>query len=306
MKNSKKIIIIAAALVLASVLALCGCMHLVFEPPVETKEYNPDEMRLPNVIVEALAAQSEMQKKYSAYGREEIGENGEKIFYLYTAEQHGVIHQEEQDKKERVISYEDLTYIINDSIRLYFEYDKIYFAEKVKIPGGTYKVMSVPWIADFNKGNESAPTTLSKASFIVPYHGDFSELNSGDVNDPTSAEYTYRKMLLQIYSLIYSRLNAHGFVYLFGYGFAGGEIEHYMAAFMDIPVVPNVFYKSWNDEIRDMTVALKNDEVPTNEHPIAIMSNPTFSEDLYIKIVNNGVCESVFPTKALIDLDPTK
>ena len=37
MKNTK-IIIIAASLVLAAALALCGCMYLIGEPPEETKE----------------------------------------------------------------------------------------------------------------------------------------------------------------------------------------------------------------------------------------------------------------------------
>ena len=76
MKN-RKIIIIAASLVLAAVLALCGCMYLIGEPEEETKEYKPEEMTLAPVIEETPTAQSEMQKKFSAYGREEKGENGE-------------------------------------------------------------------------------------------------------------------------------------------------------------------------------------------------------------------------------------
>ena len=79
MKNSK-IIIIAASLVLAAVLALCGCVYLIGDVPDETREYDPDEMTLPSVIEETPSAQSELQKKFGAYGREETGERGERIF----------------------------------------------------------------------------------------------------------------------------------------------------------------------------------------------------------------------------------
>ena len=68
MKNTK-IIIIAAVLVLAAALALFGCIYLIGEPDEETKGYAPDEMTMPPVIEETPTAQSEMQKKFAAYGR---------------------------------------------------------------------------------------------------------------------------------------------------------------------------------------------------------------------------------------------
>ena len=130
---------------------------------------------------------SEMEKKWGAYGKEERGVNGERIFYLYTEGQHRDIY-ESQYIKERILSYEDVVYIINDSIRLYFEYDKIIFAEQAQMSDGVYNVMGIRWVEEFNTGNN----VLERTSYVTPYHGDFSELSDGAADDPTSAEYPRR------------------------------------------------------------------------------------------------------------------
>ena len=70
MKNNKKFIVIAVSLLLVSALVLGGCMHFLSEPPESTKEYDPDEMSRPSVIEETPTAQSALQKKFGAYGRE--------------------------------------------------------------------------------------------------------------------------------------------------------------------------------------------------------------------------------------------
>ena len=124
MKNTK-IIIIAASLVLAAVLALCGCMYLIGEPPEETEELTQGEMTLPPVIEETPIAQSEMQKKFGAYGREEKGDNGECIFHLFTWEQVEESLQMRKDGIRRSLTFDEISFIINDTVRLYFEYDKI-------------------------------------------------------------------------------------------------------------------------------------------------------------------------------------
>ena len=124
MKNTK-IIIIAASLVLAAALALCGCMYLIGEPPEETQRYDNDEMSVPSVIEETPTAQSEMQKKFAAYGEEEVGTNGEKIFHLFTKEQIDASLQMRKEGKRTSLTYEEIIFIINDTVRIYLEYDQV-------------------------------------------------------------------------------------------------------------------------------------------------------------------------------------
>lgn len=219
MKNSK-IIIIAASLVLASALALCGCMYLIGEPPEETKEYEPDEMTLPPVIEETPTAQSEMQKKFAAYGREEKGENGECIFYLFTEEQIEESLQMRKDGVRQPLTFDEISFIINDTVRLYREYDQIVMPDFSEHTMGVEVNLYHPTIVTYNK--EDWKSLADYADFIsnlrnqyyscecgnavgyttvVPYHGDFSEY--GDYESAFSA---YDAMITQIERVISERL----------------------------------------------------------------------------------------------------
>ena len=236
MKNSKKIIIIAAALVLASVLALCGCMHLISGPPVETKEYNQDEMSLPSVIEETPTAQSEMQKKFGAYGKEEIGENGEKIFRLFTEDQIEESLSLRENGERRSLTYEEIVFIINDSIRMYFEYDKILVTDFLE-----HKHERQTSAIDYDmKIGLDMYGNCEVYSFgyaeIEPYHGNYS-----DKDGYTSALETYHDMIYDIERIILDRLRIHdtrtecyckkGYVNsgeytrMYGILFDGGELE---------------------------------------------------------------------------------
>ena len=246
---------------------------------------------------------SEMEKKYSVYGKEETGTNGEKIFYLYTEDQHREIY-ESRHLKERTLSYEDVVYIINDSIRLYFEYDKIIFAEKAKMSGGAYHVMGIPWVEEFNTGYNR----LGKISYVKPYHGDFSELSDGAADDPTSAEYMYRKILLEIYAIIHCRLDQHNFVYTWAFGnpSQGIPVSPYKGIVLDTPVMPDHFRHAHKDAIIDAIDAIKAGAIPTNEIPVIVLPQPELLGEDYITAVINGTSEILFPTQELIDRNPIK
>ncbi|MBO5700835.1 MAG: hypothetical protein J6S71_00185 [Clostridia bacterium] len=236
MKSSKKIIIIATALVLASALALGGCMHFMSEPPVETEEYNPDEMSLPSVIEETPTAQSEMQKKFGAYGKEEIGENGEKIFHLFTEEQIAESMSLREKGERRSLTYEEIVFIINDSIRMYFEYDKIIITDFVDHvhpePTGAldYDLKII------NKRYDRCEVSSLGYTEILTYHGDYSDKKSYD-----SALETYSTMIYDIEAIILDRLRIHDtgteglcmtsyaydddYTRLYGILFDGGELS---------------------------------------------------------------------------------
>jgi len=218
MKNTK-IIIIAASLVLAAALALCGCMHLIGEPPEETQRYNNDEMSVPSVIEETPTAQSEMQKKFAAYGREEKGENGECIFYLFTEEQIDESLQLRKEGKRRSLTFDEISFIINDTVRLYFEYDKIVMTDfgehtqdvtrKLYHDNGTAYYTEEVWFRASDQFYRGFRGEYDKCVgdhdyefvTVTPYHGDLSEYETYE-----SAFQAYSNMITQIEMMISERL----------------------------------------------------------------------------------------------------
>ena len=218
MKNTK-IIIIAASLVLAAALALCGCMYLIGEPPEETQRYDNDEMSVPSVIEETPTAQSEMQKKFAAYGEEEVGTNGEKIFHLFTKEQIDASLQMRKEGKRTSLTYEEIIFIINDTVRIYLEYDQVVMTDFAE---HTQDVTRMLYHSDKSSDSaEKASLVSSQLGFlnmrkeyekcsgdhdyefmtIATYHGDFSEYDTYE-----SAFYAYNKMITQIEMMIGERL----------------------------------------------------------------------------------------------------
>ncbi len=220
MKN-KKIIIIAVTLVLAAALALFGCIYLIGEPSVETQQYDTDEMSVPSVIEETPTAQSEMQKKFAAYGKEVIGAGGEKIFHLFTKEQIDESLKMRAEGKRRSLTYDEIIFLVNDTVRIYLEYDQIVmtdFAEhtqdvtrKLYHDNGTlyYTEELYSFVSDlFLNGNGIHGEYDScvgnhdyKLTTLTPYHGDLSEYETYE-----SAFEAYSNMLNQIEMMISERL----------------------------------------------------------------------------------------------------
>lgn len=250
---------------------------------------------------ETNAEQADVNNKYSEYGREEIGENGEKIFYLYTSEEYGAYLEAKKNKAREPLTPEDVVFIINDSVRLYFEYDKIYFSDALKIENGSTQYMVGDISAAFNNG--FIDTDLMEAArYVIPYHGDFSELNA------ESAEDRYNKMLDDIYVIIYRRLEIHcGDICEHGYQSAIDPYDLYAGILLDGCKISNYddYIKESRTVIRTTVNSIKNGNPTTNEYPVVIVA-PFTSEEVYVSIVNDGASESVFPTKELIDLKPQK
>ena len=204
MKNSK-IIIIAASLVLAAALALCGCVYLIGQPDDETKQYDPDGMSLPSVIEEVPSAQSEMPKKFGAYGREETGENGERIFRLFTEEQIEESLTLRKNGERRSLTYEEILFLINDSIRMYFEYDKIILTDYIFHTHDKNPTSPIDFEMMLNN-NRYRRCEVYTYDYIelTPYHGDYSDKSSY-----SEALATYRGMIEDIRAMILERLRIH-------------------------------------------------------------------------------------------------
>ena len=204
MKN-KKIIIIAASLVLAAALALCGCVYLIGNVPDETRGYDPDEMTLPSVIEETPSAQSELQKKFGAYGREETGERGERIFRLFTEEQIEESLTLRKNGERRMLTYEEILFLINDSIRMYFEYDKILVTDFLFHTHDKTPTSPLDYDMGLNN-NRYRRCEVYTYEYIdlIPYHGDYSDKSSY-----ADALATYHKMIEDIRTIIFERLRIH-------------------------------------------------------------------------------------------------
>lgn len=197
MKNTKRIVIIAAALVLISALLLCGCMYFISDAPIESKEYEPEQMSRPEVIEETPTAQSEMQKKFGAYGKEEIGENGEKIFRLFTEEQIEETLKLREDGVCRALTYDELLFLINDSVRMYFEYDKIF------LPDYGDESLRLQYDTQILLGGRLSKDEVREYA-IKPYRGDFSEFE-----DEKDAFKKYELMTVEILTVITERIFAY-------------------------------------------------------------------------------------------------
>lgn len=204
MKNSK-IIIIAASLVLAAALALCGCVYLIGDVTDETRGYDPDEMTLPSVIEETPSAQSELQKKFGAYGREETGERGERIFRLFTEEQIEESLTLRKNGERRMLTYEEILFLINDSIRMYFEYDKILVTDFIFHTHDKNPTSALDYDMRLNN-NRYRRCEVYTYEYIdlIPYHGDYSDKTSY-----ADALATYHKMIEDIRTIILERLRIH-------------------------------------------------------------------------------------------------
>ncbi len=322
MKNSK-IIIIAAAIVLASALALCGCMYLISEPPEETKELTEGEMTLPPVIEETPTAQSEMQKKFGAYGKEEIGENGEKIFHLFTWEQVEESLQMRKDGVRRSLTFDEISFIINDTVRLYFEYDKIVMPDfsdhttgveinlyHPSVITGTWNSLEAlrEYLANRTNTYESCECEQTVEYMTVrPYHGDFAEYS-----DYESASAAYDDMIMQIEKIISERLrildtgtmfycrsigssvyNRHMYGILLDGG-SYGDYAEYTAAFEDRAGIEN----SDNNATSVKTPYL----IGKREHVNGVSLRTSAGSTIYF--ITDGVENKIFPTAELDAMRP--
>ena len=319
MKNTK-IIIIAASLVLAAALALCGCMYLIGEPPEETKEMTQGEVTLPPVIEETPTAQSEMQKKFGAYGREEIGDNGECIFHLFTWEQVEESLQMRKDGVRQPLTFDEISFIINDTVRLYFEYDKIVMPDfsnhttgveinlyHSSIIQGTWNSIEELHEYLFNRLNDYDSCECDQTveyTTVTTYHGDFSEYNDFD-----SAFSAYNDMVTQIEKIISERLRILDTGTLF---YCSGRshssyTDHMYGILLDGG--SNGDYARYTAALEDR-LGFENSQsnVTSVDNPYLVghRVNNVYEESCssYIYFVTDGVENKLFPTAELDALRP--
>lgn len=206
MKRNVSFFALVLALILCSSLLLTGGMRAVTDDYGEEQPYSLNgtddtpKGDVPNggdgVIVEdAPIGQQPLMGKFSEYLHEE-----ESTVTVFSEEQYEELKQVREDGNRTPLTYEEILYLIDDSINLYFTYDEIrlYNANADGI---------LPLILGFSAIQSSS------SCIIKPYHGDYT-----DFALYTEAVARYEKMLKEIYAIIYYRIYMHD---------AGFEMVHH-------------------------------------------------------------------------------
>ena len=201
MKRNVKFFMTVTALLLLSAVILTGCMYVIAADNGATKPYDPEqrqetsdggvtqpgEKNPGNSIVEdAPTGQLPLQNKFNEY----LHEDGNTVT-IFSPEQYAQLKAVRDSGERTPLTYEEILFLVNDSINMYFKYDEICLYN-------AYSDGVLPLVLTF-----SAPQ--SSSSFIIkPYHGDFSEFEIY-----SEASVRYQHMLQEIYDIIYYRIYMH-------------------------------------------------------------------------------------------------
>lgn len=128
MKKEVRFLIAIISLLLVSAFILAGCMQALSESKGESKDYDMDivseiiaESKPDTDTDEPPIAQTDMKEKFSSmYG---ISEDGESITVI--TEEYLNSYWSDGKRKNKALTSEEVLYIIQDSIRIYFEYDSL-------------------------------------------------------------------------------------------------------------------------------------------------------------------------------------
>ncbi len=212
MKQNAKFVSIVVCLVLVSSFLLSGCMYAISIGRAEEKPYELDMQQSIDSIVDSTlnepTSQSALKEKFDKY----LHCDG-KSLTVFSQEQFNELYNIRTSGKRIALSYDELLFIINDSISLYFKYESIHLTGMLE--SGAVKKLELS----------------GSMQDIYPYHEDFSEFDS--ISDGYNK---YYQMMKEISLIIYYRIYMHdaGFetvseVYRPGYGisvFAGdGEYD---------------------------------------------------------------------------------
>lgn len=182
MKRNIKFFAVVISLLLLSVAILAVCMYAIVTDNGGNEPYDINaEDADPNAMWVSPMGQEAMREKYEQYIHK-VGSTAT----VFTQEQYGKLKDFRESGKRDPLTYEEIIFLINDSISTYFSY---------------YEIRLTNAHAD---GIGCAPNRINSSSVIYAYHGDFSEYKSY-----SEANARYKKMLEDIYHIIYYRIYMH-------------------------------------------------------------------------------------------------
>ena len=129
MKN-KKWLIATVCMLLASSVILAGCMYAIAQQEEPSKPYEMGEA-VSLVPEDAPTAQTEMEAKFAVYNHVlEVGE--EKTLVLFSDEQATEQWAKRENGEDFRLTYDEILFLINDSLQLYRTYDEIRLTNSLK------------------------------------------------------------------------------------------------------------------------------------------------------------------------------
>lgn len=188
MKRNMKFFTIVISLLLLSSIILTGCMYAIAADNGEMKPYDLNGKKENsdssggNIVEDAPLAQTALQTKFNAY----LHKDG-KTVTIFSEEQYAELKSVRENDNRIPLTQEEILFLVNDSINLYFTYDEII------LPNANRD--SVIPLSTNQSGN---------ARVINPeYRG------NNDYATYSEAETAYNKMLSDIYEIIYYRIYMH-------------------------------------------------------------------------------------------------
>ena len=182
MKGLVKIISLTMGLILLFSVGLLASTYALAAAPAAEKEYKVDRFTDESLFVKkesGPARQSDMQDKFENYNTLEND-----VLTFFTKEQAEELHDRKENGELFTLSYDEVLFIINDSIRQYYNHDEI-----VLTKANEYGLIP------------EEKRQRSEDHRVHCYHDDFSELPY------ESAQSTYREVLDNIYCIIVYRLS---------------------------------------------------------------------------------------------------
>lgn len=172
MKNNFKFFSIVLVLLLASSIVLTGCMYAIAAENGDAKVYDMGSQISAdgNIIVDddTPTSQTELQKKFSAMY--DISEDGETITVIskeylsefwYSNYEKEVIHS---------LTTEEVFFIIQDSIRIYMEYDKVILLEFGSVSSMIQVAQRFPYLDGLELSSRSEKSSLDREKIENDIH----------------------------------------------------------------------------------------------------------------------------------------
>ena len=172
MKNNFKFFSIVLVLLLASSIVLTGCMYAIAAENGDAKVYDMGSQISAdgNIIVDedTPTSQTEMQKKFSAMY--DISEDGKTITVIskeylskfwYSNYEKEVIHS---------LTTEEVYFIIQDSIRIYMEHDKVILAGFVSVSSNKQVAERFPYLDSAELSSRSEKSSLDREKIENDIH----------------------------------------------------------------------------------------------------------------------------------------
>lgn len=192
MKQNMKFFTIVISLLLLSSIILTGCMYAIAADNGEMKPYDLNGQKENNdssggnIVEDAPQAQVPLHGQFGEY----LHKDGNAVT-IFSEGQYAELKAVRESNKRNPLTYEEILFLVSDSINMYFAYDEIRLYKA--------NVDSVlPLTLSFSAIQSSS------SCIIKPYHGDFSEFEVY-----ADALNRYEHMLQEIYAIIYYRIYMH-------------------------------------------------------------------------------------------------